>query len=108
MEHQHLIDYVAGQPAATGHAGWHVRVELPSRRVAAGLARRLRGEGRPVVLRWKCVMLGAANQDEAIALAEAIAHQVPAGASVSRQANAFVRFPRSQRLIAEIPFYLGG
>lgn len=108
MEHQRLIDYVAGQHAATGHGGWHVRVELPSRRQAVGLARRLRGEGSPVVLRWKCLMLGAANQDEAMALAEAIARQVPAGASVSRQASAFVRFPRSQPLIAEIPFYLGG
>jgi hypothetical protein len=108
VEHQRLIDYVAGQYAATGHAGWQVRVELPSHRQAAGLARRLRGERRPVVLHWKCVVLGAANQDEAMALAEAIAQQIPAGASVSRQGSAFVRFPRSQPLIAEIPFYLGG
>ena len=108
MEHQRLIDYVAGRYAAGGHAGWQVRVELPSHRQAVGLARRLRAEGRAVAWRWKCVMLGAANQDEAMALAEAIAQQAPVCASFSTQAHAFVRCPRSQPWLAEIPFYLGG
>jgi hypothetical protein len=108
VEHQRLIDYVAGKYAPGRHAGWQVRVELPSHRQTVELARRLRAEGRRVVRRWKYVMLGAANQDEAMALAGAIARQALADPSVSTQANAFVRFPRSQPLIAEIPFYLGG
>jgi hypothetical protein len=108
VEHQRLIDYVVGQYAASGHARWQVRVELPSHRQAVELARQLRAEGRAVARRWKCVMLGAANQDEAMALAEAIAPQAPACAWMSTQAHAFVRFPRSQPWLAEVPFDLGG
>lgn len=108
MEHQRLIDYVACRNAATRHAGWQVRVELPSHRQAVELARQLRAEGRAVARRWKCVMLGAANQDEAMALAEAIAQQTPACAWMSTRAHAFVRSPRSQPWLAEVPFDLGG
>lgn len=106
--HPRLMDYAAGHSAATRHTGWRVRVELPSHRQAVELARRLPAEGRSVIRRWKCLIIGAANQDEARALAEVIARKAPAGASVSAQANALAPFPGSRPWIADIPYYLGG
>jgi hypothetical protein len=96
VEHQRLMDYQAQQSVAAGQAGWQVRAELPSHRQAVELAQRLRAEGRPVIRRWKYLILGAANEDEASALAEAIALQAPADASVRTQADPFVHGGISQ------------
>jgi len=85
------MDYQAQQCVSPGQAGWEVRVELPSHRQAVELAWRLRAEGRPVIRRWKYLILGAANEDEASTLAEAIAQQAPADASVRTQANPFAQ-----------------
>jgi hypothetical protein len=67
---------------ATGMADWEVRVELGSRHEALELARRLGGEGRQVIRRWRYVVVGANNEDEAAALAQAIGAEAPAGADV--------------------------
>jgi hypothetical protein len=64
-----------------------VRVELPSHRQAVELAGRLRAEGRPVIRRWKYLILGASNEDQASALAEAIAAGAPAQATVHTEAT---------------------
>ena len=89
-EHQRLMDYETRQSADAGHARWEVRVELPSHRQAVELAGRLRAEGRPVIRRWRYLLLGAANEDEASALAAAIAQQAPADAVVRTEGNPFV------------------
>jgi hypothetical protein len=86
-ERQRLMDYQMQQSAAAGQAGWEVRVELASHREAVEMARRLRAEGRAVVRRWKYLLVGAANEDEADALAKAIAQQVPADAPVRTEVN---------------------
>ena len=71
-EHQHLVDYETEESLAAGQAGWEVRVELRSHRQAVELAERLQAEGRPVIRRWKYLVLGANNEDDASSLAEAI------------------------------------
>jgi len=91
-EHQRLVDAETQQSLAAGQAGWEVRVELPSHHQAVQLAERLQAEGRPVIRRWKYLMLGANNEDDASALAEAIGQEISAKASVHIQAVPFVEF----------------
>ena len=91
-EHRRLIDAETQQSLAAGQAGWEVRVELPSHHQAVELAERLQAEGRPVIRRWKYLMLGANNEDDASALAEAVGQEVSARASVHIQAVPFVEF----------------
>jgi hypothetical protein len=81
-EHQRLEDTETRESLATGHPQWEVRVELPSRHDAAALAARLQAEGRPVIRRWKFLVLGANDEDEANDLARVIKQEAPAAASV--------------------------
>ena len=95
-EHQRLVDAETQQSLAAGQAGWEVRVDLPSHRQAVELAERLQAEGRPVIRRWKYLVLGANNEDDASSLAEAIRQQIPAKASVQIQAVASIHFAASK------------
>jgi hypothetical protein len=81
-ERQRRVDDDTQESLATGQADWEVRVELASRHEAAELARRLRAEGHQVIRRWRYVVAGANNEDEAGALAQAIKQEAPASASV--------------------------
>ena len=92
VEHRHLIDAETQESLAAGQAGWEVRVELRSHRQAVELAERLQAEGRSVIRRWKYLVLGANNEDDASALAEAIRRESPAKASVHTEAVPFVPF----------------
>ena len=95
-EHRRLIDAETQQSLAAGQAGWEVRVELPSHRQAVELAERLQAQGRPVIRRWKYLVLGANNEDDASALAAAIGQELPVKASVDIQAVPFVQFDASK------------
>ena len=81
-EHERLVDAETAEALATGKAQWEVRVELGSHRQAVALARKLEGEGRAIVRRWRFVLVGAANEDEARELAGQIRQEVPADAAV--------------------------
>lgn len=94
-EHQ-LANEQARLPGTAGPAGWEVRVDMPSHRAAVALAERLQAEGRPVIRRWKYVLLGASTADEASDLAEAIEREVPAGASVHARAVPLTHFGLDQ------------
>jgi len=94
-EHRHLMDAETQESLAAGQAGWEVRVELRSHRQAVEFAERLQAEGRPVIRRWKYLLLGANNEDDASALAEAIRQESPAKASVHTEAVPFVQFAAS-------------
>jgi hypothetical protein len=72
----------AAESLATGEAEWEVRVSLPSREVTDELADRLEGEGIPVTRRSTFLLIGAVNQDEAVALAERLRAEAPEGATV--------------------------
>ena len=91
-EHQRLEDAETADSVAAGSAGWQARVELESHRDAVALAHKLQGEGHPVVRRWKFLVAGANNEDDAQALAEHIRQEAPPGATV-RAEPAGVRLP---------------
>jgi hypothetical protein len=81
-EHQRLLDDEAAESVAAGAAYWLVRAELPSRHEAAALAGKLRSEGRSVIRRWKFLVIGAGNEDDAQELADQIRREAPADATV--------------------------
>ena len=81
-EHQRLEDAETAESLATGTAQWEARVELGSHREAVALADKLRGEGRTVVRRWKFLVVGANNEDDARELAEQIRREAPPDATV--------------------------
>ena len=95
-EHQRLADAETAESLATGVAQWDVRVELGSHRQAVTLAHKLESEGRAVVRRWKFLIVGAKNEDEARELAGQIRQQVPPDATVMvEQAGVGWPFPPS-------------
>jgi hypothetical protein len=81
------MDSETERSRATGQAAWQVRVELPSHREAVELAGRLRADGRPVIRRWKYLILGADNESDAVALAKTIRQSAPAQASIQVAAS---------------------
>jgi hypothetical protein len=91
-EHQRLDDAETAESLATGTAQWQARAELPSHRDAVALASKLQSEGHPVVRRWRFLVVGANNEDDAQELAEHIRQEAPPGATVTAEA-AGVRLP---------------
>ena len=91
-EHQRLVEEETRESVEAGQAGWEVRVAMPSRHQAIELATRLQGEGRRVVRRWKYLVLGANNEDDANDLAELVRHEAPATATVDSGSVPFVGF----------------
>jgi hypothetical protein len=81
-EHQHLEDAESAESQASGMARWQVRVELHSHHQAVALARKLENEGQPVVRRWKFLVVGASNEDQATELAAQIRREAPPDAAV--------------------------
>ncbi|MBS1878413.1 MAG: hypothetical protein JST31_02760 [Actinobacteria bacterium] len=65
-----------------GYPEYEVRVDLGSRHEAVKFAERLREEGLPNVHRWRFVLVGAADEDAANALAERIRAEAPADGRV--------------------------
>jgi hypothetical protein len=70
-----------------GFPDFEVRVRCPSRHDAEQLAERLRAEGIPTVHRWEFVVLGAADEDAAQALAERVRAEAPPGSTVVAEAS---------------------
>jgi hypothetical protein len=91
-EHQRLGAAETAESLDAGAALWQARAELPSHREAVALAHKLQGEGYAVVRRWKFLIVGASNDDDARALAEHIRQEAPAGAQVTAE-PAGVRLP---------------
>ena len=81
-EHERQQEHEAAESEASGVAEWEVRVSLPSHEATDELAEMLEGEGFPIVRRATFLLVGAANRDEADALAERLRAEAPAGAQV--------------------------
>jgi len=81
-EHQRLVDSETAESLAAGTGRWQARVEFPSHREAVALARKLEGEGLPVVRRWKFLIVGADNEDDVRKLAGQIRQEAPPDAVV--------------------------
>lgn len=81
-EHEELIAAERERLAETGEPEFEVRVDLPSHREAVRFAERLRAEGLPSVRRWKYLVVGAADEDSAAALATRLEGEAPTGSKV--------------------------
>lgn len=81
-EHERQQEREAEESFASGHAEWEVRVSLPSRDATEALSAQLETEGLPVVTRSTFLLVGAANRDDAEALAERLRAESPEGAKV--------------------------
>lgn len=82
-EHQRLEQDETRESLESGRAEWEVRVEMPSRHAAVQLAERLQGEGQTAIRRWTLLVLGANDEDDAIALAQRVKKEAPAEANVA-------------------------
>ncbi|HEY3920863.1 MAG TPA: hypothetical protein VGL76_02000 [Gaiellaceae bacterium] len=81
-EHEKLESDEEAESEASDVAAWEVRVELSSHHEAHALAERLEAEGVTCVRRWKYVLVGAGDEDDANALASRLQAEAPAAATV--------------------------
>jgi len=97
-EHEALIAAERQETEERGYPELEVRIDLPSHHEARRFAEQLRSEGLPVVHRWRFVLLGAADEDQAKALAERIRAEAPPDSRVSVEGTwqaAYAESPRS-------------
>jgi hypothetical protein len=82
-EREELMRSEDRETADRGYPEYEVRVDLGSRHEAVELAKRLRDEGLPNCHRWRFVLVGAADEDAANALAERIRAEAPSDGKVA-------------------------
>jgi hypothetical protein len=93
VEHERWEEQQAEEARALGYAAWEVRVDLPSHRDAVAFAERLEAEGiTPITRRWKYILIGTANDDDARDLAERLGAEAPQGASVTAEPSATIEY----------------
>jgi len=82
-EHERLEQAETAESRATGLAEWEVRIDLASHHDAIAMAEGLDKDGfAHVVRRWKFLLVGTADRDDADALAQRLKTELPAGATV--------------------------
>jgi hypothetical protein len=86
-EHQELLAHEREDSGVRGYPEYEVRIECPSHRDTVKLDRRLHEEGFPTVRRWKYLLVGAADEDSANALAERLRGEAPKGSTVTAEAS---------------------
>lgn len=86
-ERAELMGTEQAESKAQGFPEFEVRVKCPSHHDARQLAKRLAAEGIPSVHRWEFVVLGAADEDTANALAERVRAEAPAGSTVTAEGS---------------------
>jgi hypothetical protein len=86
-EHAELVEAERAEVAAGATPQWEVRVDLPSHRDAHQLAQTLGAEGIPLVRRWRYLVVGAADEDTARALAARLEAEAPAGTELTVEGN---------------------
>jgi len=82
-ERQQLDTEETSESMAAGYALFEVRVQVPAHRDSVALAATLRAEGYSVVRRWRFLVVGANNADQAEEFAARIRREAPAGSVVS-------------------------
>ena len=75
------------ESAEQGYPDFEVRVQCASRHDAGVLSRQLDAEGIAHVHRWSYLLIGAADEDDANALAERLRGEAPAGCEVVVEMN---------------------
>jgi hypothetical protein len=84
-EHEELDAEETSESVTGGVALFEVRVQLPSHRESVTLAARLAAEGYSVVRRWRFLVVGANNEDQAKEFATRIRQDAPAGAVITTE-----------------------
>jgi len=82
VEHDRFQEREAAESREKGEALWEVRIGLPTHEETVALAERLESEGIPVLRRHTFLLVGAANEDDAHALAERLEREAPEGATI--------------------------
>jgi len=82
-EHQARVALERQECKERGYPDYEVRVVLEHHREAGKLADRFRAEGLPTVHRWKYLLIGATDEDQAARIAEVAREQAPAGSKVT-------------------------
>jgi hypothetical protein len=84
-EHRELEASETQESLAEHRAMFEVRIQLQSHHDSVALAERLHAEGYSVVRRWRFVVVGANNADQAEEFAAKIQGEVPSGGVVSTE-----------------------
>jgi hypothetical protein len=83
---QERLDAEETQESVSGGVAlFEIRVQVPSHREAVALAAQLEGEGYSVVRRWRFLVVGANNEDQAAEFAAAIRQEAPADAVITTE-----------------------
>jgi hypothetical protein len=82
-ERRELDAEETSESKAAGVALFEIRVQLPSHRESVALAAQLQSQGYSVVRRWRFLVVGANNADQAEEFAAAVRQEAPSGAQVS-------------------------
>jgi hypothetical protein len=91
-EHAELIESEREDAQEQGYPDFEVRVEFSSHHEAKAFAERLEGEGVPHVRRWKYLLIAAADEDSANALAERLRGEAGSGATVIAEGSGQAAF----------------
>jgi hypothetical protein len=86
-EHAEMIAAEREEQTSLNYAEWEVRVSTDSHRETLELADKLRQDGIPSLRRWRFLLVGAADEDTAKALAERIRAVAGPGAKVEVEAS---------------------
>jgi len=86
-EHARLERTETEESEQAGEPEWEVYITVPTHHDAREFAARLRGEGIPVNQRWRHLLVGANDEDDAAALAERLRTEAPAGSELHAQGN---------------------
>jgi hypothetical protein len=87
-EHAELIAQEDEEQSHLKYAEWEVRIDTGSHRETLSLARTLRADGIPYLRRWRYLVIGAADEDAANALAERVRAIAPADSRIGVEASA--------------------
>lgn len=87
-EHAELVSRERAESSEQGFSAYEVRVQCATHHDTVALAERLRGEGLPVVQRWRYLLIGASDEDSGAALAERITQEAAPGTTVTVEASA--------------------
>jgi hypothetical protein len=86
-EHEELVESEREESARYGFSEYEVRIDAHTHRDTVTLAARLRDEGYPVLRRWKYLLIGAADEDSAQALADRLQPELPPGGTLTVEAS---------------------
>jgi hypothetical protein len=82
-EHERLEQEETAEAEATGVAQWEIRIEFTSHHDARAFEKRLTDEGFDhFVRRWKYVLIGTNDQDDAETWEQRLQDELPAGATI--------------------------